>query len=170
MQISSWAASQEITRFHGTQRVITAFTTIRHLSLSWASPIQSTYPHPTSRRSILILSTHLRSTPRSPQWSHSLRFPNQDPVHPPLLTHTSHMPSPSHSSRFYHPHKLRSDLLKIINMPEEANNCSIPGKNMRHRSTNICMVHVQHSNSVRIDQHFLGGKLSTARRCHVSSI
>ena len=29
-------------------------------SLSCASPIQSTYPHPTSWRSILILSTHLR--------------------------------------------------------------------------------------------------------------
>ena len=37
------------------------------------------------------------STPRSPQWSPSLRFPQQDPVHPPLLTHTRHMPSPSHS-------------------------------------------------------------------------
>ena len=44
------------------------------------------------------------STPRSPQWSPSLRFPHQDPIHPPLLTHTRHMPSPSHSSRFYHPH------------------------------------------------------------------
>ena len=40
------------------------------------------------------------STPRSPQWSPSLRFPHQDPIHPPLLTHTRHMPSPSHSSRF----------------------------------------------------------------------
>ena len=40
------------------------------------------------------------STPRSP----SLRFPHQDTIHPPLLTHTCHMPSPSHSSRFYHPH------------------------------------------------------------------
>ena len=28
------------------------------------------------------------STPRSPQWSLSLRFPQQDPIHPPLLTHT----------------------------------------------------------------------------------
>ena len=28
--------------------------------LSWASPIQSTYSHPTSWRSILILSTYLR--------------------------------------------------------------------------------------------------------------
>ena len=36
------------------------------------------------------------STPRSPQWSLSLRFPYQDPIHPPLLTHTRHMPSPAH--------------------------------------------------------------------------
>ena len=46
--------------FHGTRRFITALTSIRHLSLSWASPIQSIYPHPTSWRSVLILSTHLR--------------------------------------------------------------------------------------------------------------
>ena len=39
---------------------ITALTSVRHPSLTWASPIQSTYPHPTSWRSILILSTHLR--------------------------------------------------------------------------------------------------------------
>ena len=45
-------------------------------------------------------------TPRSPQWSLSLRFPHQDPIRPPLLTHTRHMPSPSHSSRFYHPHNI----------------------------------------------------------------
>ena len=35
------------------------------------------------------------STPRSPHWSLSLRFPHQDPIHSPLLTHTRHMPSPS---------------------------------------------------------------------------
>ena len=46
--------------FHGTRRLITALTSVRQLSLSWASPIQSIYPHPTSWRSILILSTHLR--------------------------------------------------------------------------------------------------------------
>ena len=46
--------------FHGTRRFITALTSVRHLALSWASPIQSIYPHPTSWRSILILSTHLR--------------------------------------------------------------------------------------------------------------
>ena len=44
---------------HGTRRFVTAFTRVRHLSLSRANPIQSIYPHPTSWRSILILSTHL---------------------------------------------------------------------------------------------------------------
>ena len=46
--------------FHGTRKFITALTSVRHLSISWASPIQSIYPHPTSWRSVLILSTHLR--------------------------------------------------------------------------------------------------------------
>ena len=45
--------------FYGTRMFITALTSVRHLSLSWASPIHSTYPHSTSWRSILI-STHLR--------------------------------------------------------------------------------------------------------------
>ena len=46
--------------FYGTQRFITALTSVRLLSLSWTSPIQSIYPHPTSWISILILSSHLR--------------------------------------------------------------------------------------------------------------
>ena len=46
--------------FHGTRRFITALTSVRHLSLSWASQIQFIYPHSTSWRSVLILSTHLR--------------------------------------------------------------------------------------------------------------
>ena len=45
--------------FHGTWRFITALISICHLSLSWASLIHSIYPHPTSWRSIVILSTHL---------------------------------------------------------------------------------------------------------------
>jgi len=51
---------KKLPAFHGTRRFITALTSVRHLSLSWDSPIQSIYPHPTSWRSILILSTHLR--------------------------------------------------------------------------------------------------------------
>ena len=46
--------------FHGIRRFITALTSVRHLSLSCASPIQSIYPHPTFWRSVLILSTQLR--------------------------------------------------------------------------------------------------------------
>ena len=50
---------KKFSAFHGTRRFITALTSVRHLSLSWVSPIQSIYPHPASWRSILILSTHL---------------------------------------------------------------------------------------------------------------
>jgi len=45
--------------FYGTRSFIAAFTSARHLSLSWASLIQSIPPHPTSWRFILILSSHL---------------------------------------------------------------------------------------------------------------
>ena len=50
---------KKFSAFHGTRRFIAALTSLGP-SLSWASPIQSIYPHPTSWRSILILSTHLR--------------------------------------------------------------------------------------------------------------
>jgi hypothetical protein len=46
--------------FYGTRRFITAFTSARHLSLFWAISIQSMHQHLNSRRSILILSSHLR--------------------------------------------------------------------------------------------------------------
>ena len=88
---------------YGTRRFITVLTSVRHLSLSWANPIQSIYPHPTSWRSILILSTHLRlGLP-------VVSFPPASPPRlytPPLLTHKRHMPRPSLSFRFYHPHTI----------------------------------------------------------------
>ena len=58
-QLTGLQLVKKFPAFHGTPRFITALTSVRHLSLSWASPIQSIYPHPTWR-SILILSTHLR--------------------------------------------------------------------------------------------------------------
>ena len=59
-QLTDLQLVKKLPTFHGTRRFITALTSVRHLSLSCASPIQSIYPHPTSWKSILILSTHLR--------------------------------------------------------------------------------------------------------------
>ena len=59
-QLTGLQLVKKFPAFHGTPRFITALTSVRHLPLSWASPIQSIYPHSTSWRSILILSTHLR--------------------------------------------------------------------------------------------------------------
>ena len=46
--------------FYGTRRFIIAFTSARHLSLSWATSIRSITLHPTSWIPVLILSSHLR--------------------------------------------------------------------------------------------------------------
>ena len=51
---------KKFSAFYGTRKFITALTSLRQLSLSWASPIQSIHPHPTSWIAVLILSTHLR--------------------------------------------------------------------------------------------------------------
>ena len=58
-QLTDLQLVNKFTAFHGTRRFITALTSVRHLSLSWASPILSIYPHPTSWISILILFAHL---------------------------------------------------------------------------------------------------------------
>ena len=83
---------------HGTRKFITALKSVRQLSLSWASPIQSIYPHPTSWRSILILSTQLRLG--LPSGSFPPVSPSR-PYTPPLLTHTRNMPSPSHLKTYW---------------------------------------------------------------------
>jgi len=74
--------------FHGTRRFITALTSVRHLSLSWASPIQSIYPHQTSCRFILILPTHLRL--RLPSALLPSGFPSKTLYTPSTLPYASH--------------------------------------------------------------------------------
>ena len=59
-QLNGLQLVKKFPAFHGTRRFLTALTSVRYLSLPWTSPIQSIYPHSTSWRSILILSTHLR--------------------------------------------------------------------------------------------------------------
>ena len=49
-QLTGLQLVKKFPAFHGTWRFITALKSVRHLSLSWASPIQSTCPHPTSWR------------------------------------------------------------------------------------------------------------------------
>ena len=91
--------------FHGTRRFITALKSVRQMCLFWANPIQSIYQHLTSWKSILILTTHLRLV--FPSGLFPSGFPHQEPIQPPLLTYTRHMPSPSHFSRFYHSQNIR---------------------------------------------------------------
>ena len=59
-KLTGSAATQEFPRIFGTRKFITVLTSARHLSLSWANSIHSPQPPPTSWRSILILSSHLR--------------------------------------------------------------------------------------------------------------
>ena len=68
----------------------------RHLSLSWASSIQSIPPHPTSWRSILILSSHLQLG--LPSGLFPPDFPTKTLYTP--FPHTRYMPRPPHFSRF----------------------------------------------------------------------
>jgi hypothetical protein len=68
--------------------------------LSQLNPVHT----PTSYFLMIQLNIILPPTPGSSQWSLSLRFPHQNPVHASPLPQPSYMPCPSHSSWFYHPH------------------------------------------------------------------
>ena len=64
----------------------------------------------------------------------SLRFPHQDPVRPPRHTNTRHMPNPSHSSPFYHPHNIgwgvQIILLLVMQSPPFPVTSSLLGPNI----------------------------------------
>ena len=72
----------------------------------YAEPTPSSSHKPLSLPEI-HLNIILASASGSPQWSLSLRFPLQNPLHLSPILHKRHMPRPSHSSRFYNPHNIR---------------------------------------------------------------
>jgi len=97
--------------FYRNRRFIAAFTRSRHLSLSWARSIQSISSHPTSGRSILILSSHLRLG------SFSQFSPPKPCIHY-YSPHTCYMPHPPHSSRFDHSNNIwwGVEIIKLLVM------------------------------------------------------
>ena len=62
VHLQKLTAAQIVMKFHifyGNWKLITMFTIVQHLSLSWARLFQSMPYHPISWRSILILSSHI---------------------------------------------------------------------------------------------------------------
>jgi hypothetical protein len=96
-EVHGFSASQEIPRILWNQKVYYRICKSPSVPvLSQPNPVHA--PHPTSRWSILILSSHLRLG--LPKWSPSLMSLYQNPVSNSTLPHTCHMPHPSLSSRF----------------------------------------------------------------------
>ena len=104
-----------------TRRFIATFTNACHLSLSWASSIQSTPPHPTYCKSISLLSSHLRlGIARD-------LFPPGFLPKPCIrlsLSHMRYMPHRSHSNLCYHSHntgwqvkKMKFPLHRFLHSP-----------------------------------------------------
>ena len=92
-ELSPWktnrfAASQEIPRILWNPKVHYRIQKWSPPLLSWASSIQSIPPHPTSWRSILLLSSHLGL--ESPKWSLNFRFSHENPVTPFLSPYGLH--------------------------------------------------------------------------------
>jgi hypothetical protein len=91
--------------FFATRRFIAAFTSARHLSLSYARSIQSMPPK--SHFLKIHFNIVLPSTPGSSKWSLSLRFPHHNLVYTSPLLRTCYMSRPAHSSRFNYPNNVR---------------------------------------------------------------
>jgi hypothetical protein len=82
----------------GNRRFITAVTSVYHLSLFWASSIQSVPP---SNILQIHSNTIFPSMPWSSKWPFSFRFPHQNPAYTFPLPQTCYMYRLSYSSRFF---------------------------------------------------------------------
>ena len=92
--------------FYGNWRFVTAFTSAPPpvLILSQLDPVHT----PTFHFLKIHLNVILPSALGPPKWSLSFRFPHQNPVYTSPVTHSCHMPQPSHSSWFYHSNNVGS--------------------------------------------------------------
>jgi len=73
---------------------------------------------PTSHFLKIHLNIIFPSTPGSPQWSFSLRFPHLNPVHASPLPHTCYIPHPSHSSSSCLSHNIETGHKQLSKPPD----------------------------------------------------
>ena len=103
-QSPSWEANRfsvkKFPAWYGIWRFINACTSARQLPLSRASSTQSMPSHPTSLKSFLVSSSHLR--PGLPSGSFPQVSSPKPCIHLSSPSHTCYMSRPSHS-QFYHP-------------------------------------------------------------------
>ena len=112
-KLTGFQLVKKFSLIYGNRRFIAAFTSARHLSLSSATSIQSTPTHPSSWRSILILSSHLILGLQSDVFPHI--SPPKACIDSPL-PRTRYLPRPPHSSWFVYPSNI-GWAVKIIKLP-----------------------------------------------------
>ena len=142
-KLTSPQLSKKYPAFYGTWRSITAFTNARHLSLTWASWIQSIPPHHSFSRSILILSSHLRlGLPSGLLYS---VCPTKTVYKPLLYSHTYYMTRPSHSSQFDHPINIGRgvQIIKLIIMQFSPLPLPRPSLRLTYSPQHLVLIHPQ---------------------------
>ena len=99
-ETNTFSASQEIPRILWNPKVHYRIHKCPSLVfiLNQLDPVHN----PTSYFLKIQINIFLPSTPGSPKWSISFRFPHKNSVYASPLSHTRYMPRPSQSSRFYH--------------------------------------------------------------------
>jgi hypothetical protein len=102
--------SSEVSRFVASQEIpcILWNPKVHYCIHNFPPPVSIlSQPNPIHTLTCPFLNIHpniiLSSTPGSPQWSLSLRFPHQNPIHASILPHLRYI-HPSHSPQFYHLH------------------------------------------------------------------